>query len=260
MYTFQEIMDFYDGNETVYNEIKKNLPNLVPFVGAGLTAFAYCGWGEALAKISQRMKNDFEAKKRVEQQIASGEYLKAAQTIEDELTPETVAHEMEKLFTSDKLTEKMKELPKQAIYLLPKLFNGLVITTNFDQSIETVYGQEIPMFHMPVAHPGHSEWLSKRLYDTERGVFKLHGTVEGGVVEYGNIVFTARQYRRNYGLFSQLRRGLTECFKTRAMLFLGCSLAKDRTMSVLDKVTRKSEYNYNYAIVNCTAAEREARV
>ena len=42
-YTFEEIMQFHPDNEDVYEEIKKLLigKKLVPFVGAGLTKFAY---------------------------------------------------------------------------------------------------------------------------------------------------------------------------------------------------------------------------
>ena len=51
-YTFDEIMAFHPDNEDVYREIKQFLPKLVPFIGAGLTRFAYCLWPKALKTLS----------------------------------------------------------------------------------------------------------------------------------------------------------------------------------------------------------------
>lgn len=49
-YSFEEIMAFHSDNLTVYQEIKQDLPKLVPFIGAGLTQFAYYSWPDALKK------------------------------------------------------------------------------------------------------------------------------------------------------------------------------------------------------------------
>lgn len=63
MYSFEEIMEFHPDNKYVYNEIKRNLSALIPFVGAGLTQFAYYSWPDALAKLAEKITNKKSHKK-----------------------------------------------------------------------------------------------------------------------------------------------------------------------------------------------------
>lgn len=51
--TFQEIMSFHPGNPAVYQEIRDNLSQLLPFVGAGLTADFYKGWVPLLRNLEK---------------------------------------------------------------------------------------------------------------------------------------------------------------------------------------------------------------
>lgn len=63
MYSFEEIMEFHPDNQYVYNEIKRNLSVLIPFVGAGLTQFAYYSRPDALAKMAEKITNEDSHKK-----------------------------------------------------------------------------------------------------------------------------------------------------------------------------------------------------
>lgn len=180
-YSFEEIMEYHPDNRDVYNEIKGNLSNLVPFVGAGLTRFAYCSWPEALTKLAGKItnRNDF---RQVKQLIKSGDYMDAAQRLEDLRTPSNLARDIAHLFSADLLANKMVELPKQAVSLLPYLFKGLVLTTNFDETLETVY-RECGYPFQTVSHPGHTELLEQFLRNqTNSGLFKMHGTVTGNLI------------------------------------------------------------------------------
>lgn len=38
--TFEEILQYHPQNEQILNRLKIQLPHLIPFVGAGLSAFA----------------------------------------------------------------------------------------------------------------------------------------------------------------------------------------------------------------------------
>ena len=58
MYSFEEIMNFHPDNKQVYDEIKKNLSVLIPFVGAGLTQFAYYSWSGVLFEIAKKITNE----------------------------------------------------------------------------------------------------------------------------------------------------------------------------------------------------------
>ena len=58
-YSFEEIMDYHADNREVYQEIKENLFNFVPFIGAGLKQFVYYSWENALKQLA----NKFQTKK-----------------------------------------------------------------------------------------------------------------------------------------------------------------------------------------------------
>ena len=140
VYSFEEIMDYHPDNKYVYSEIKENLPNLVPFAGAGLTQFAYSSWKQALIELAGKITNRNHFR-QIENLIKNGYYLSAAQRLEDLRTPSNLARDIANLFSSDHLADKKSIISKQAVYMLPWLFHGLVLTTNFDETLETVYGE-----------------------------------------------------------------------------------------------------------------------
>ena len=255
-YSFEEIMAYHPGNKDVYEDIKKNLSVMVPFVGAGFTQFAYCSWGKALDELAGKItdKKNFNQVKKL---IKSGDYLDAAQRLEDLRTKTNLARDLVHLFSKERLMEKQSVLHKQAIYLLPKLFSGLVLTTNFDETLEYVYQEcGLPLIE---SHPGHSELLEQLLRgDRNRGLFKFHGTIKGDYIEYDNIVFTKQQYERHYKKDSALVRDLENCIKNKIILFLGCSLGKDLTMDVLQGAMQQGD-DY-YAILSCKKRERDTKI
>ena len=77
-YTFDEIMEYHPGNREVYNEIKDNLSSLVPFVGAGLTTFAYGTWSGILKELTNKITNQSDII-RIKNLIEKDLYLEAAQ-------------------------------------------------------------------------------------------------------------------------------------------------------------------------------------
>ena len=255
-YSFEEIMAYHPDNKYVYEEIKKNLSVMVPFVGAGLTQFAYCSWGKALDELAGKI-TDKKNCNQVKKLIKSGDYLDAAQRLEDLRTKTNLARDLVHLFSKERLMEKQSVLYKQAVYLLPKLFSGLVLTTNFDETLEYVYQEcGLPLIE---SHPGHSELLEQLLRgDRNRGLFKFHGTIKGDNIEYDNIVFTKQQYECHYKKDSALVRDLENCIKKKIILFLGCSLGKDLTMDVLQGAMQQGDYYY--AILSCKKRERDTKI
>lgn len=258
MYSFEEIMKYHPDNQNVYNEIKRNLSVLIPFVGAGLTQFAYYSWPDALSEIANKITDEDDINK-VQQLInKKGKYyLKAAQRLEEFRTPNNLARDIANLFSLEKLNDKKDWLPKEAIWLLPLLFSGLVITTNFDQTLETVYKYH-PIYK--VFEHNQLSLLNQYLSQTTNypGIFKLHGTVSGDFIEYDNIVFTEKQYKKFYGDGSTLTESLTKCLKQKTILFLGCSLSQDRTMDILKNVIEEGK-SY-YTIINCKKSERDQKI
>lgn len=152
-YSFDEIMAYHPDNADVYREIKQLLPRLVPFIGAGLTQFAYCSWPNALKTLSGKLTDSASAQK-IADLINSKYYLDAAQLLEDFRTPANLARDLAGIFSADKLERKWGQLPQEPISLLPYLFPELVLTTNFDETLETVYRKGGHPFQA-VFLPGH---------------------------------------------------------------------------------------------------------
>ena len=110
-YSFDEIMAYHPDNVDVYREIKRFLPKLVPFVGAGLTQFAYCSWSKALEMLSNKLTNRANAQ-MVADLINSKHYLEAAQLLEDFRAPVNLARDLAGIFTADKLDKSGNNCPK----------------------------------------------------------------------------------------------------------------------------------------------------
>lgn len=255
-YTFEEIMDYHPDNRDVYSEIKEKLSNLVPFVGAGLTRFAYHSWKDALKELASKITNRNDSR-QVKKLIRDGRYMDAAQQLENLRTPSNLARDIANLFSSDHLSNKMSELPKEAVSLLPLMFHGLVLTTNFDETLETVY-REYGQPFQTVSHPGHPVLEQFIRNQNHCGLFKMHGTVTGNLIEYENIVFTSAQYDRHYRKGSPLIHDLKACFGKRLMFFLGCSLEEDRTMDILQYAIIKGVNHY--AIIGCNKSKKDEKI
>ena len=256
-YTFDEIMEFHPDNEDVYREIKQYLPKLVPFIGAGLTNFAYYSWPKALETLSRKLTDSVSVQK-VTDLINSKNFLDAAQLLEEFRTPANLVRDIAGLFSADKLEQVRGQLPNEPISLLPYLFPELVLTTNFDETLETVYRESGHPFQT-VFLPGHPELLRQLMRQGNVcGLFKLHGTVTGELLEYEKIVLTRAQYDRHYGKRSPLTHELKAGFKNRIMFFLGCSLENDRTMDLLQDVIQPGDTYYT--IINCAFSERDKKI
>lgn len=67
---FEEIMNYYPANLSVYQCIKNDLDKIVPFVGAGLSAPFYPLWSKALEKLTEKIfYADADKKKNIENLI-----------------------------------------------------------------------------------------------------------------------------------------------------------------------------------------------
>ncbi len=49
--TFEEIMGYHPRNDKIYRQIVKQFKNIVPYIGAGLSADIMPTWKEALRKL-----------------------------------------------------------------------------------------------------------------------------------------------------------------------------------------------------------------
>lgn len=254
--TFKEVMDFHPQNYDVFNEIKGNISQIMPFVGAGLTARFYGGWKSAIEKLGAYI-TDPDDQAELERLLQESQYLEAAQFLEDRRGVRNLRRDIANHFSAEKLDARWGEVRHEAIYLLPLLFKRPLLTTNFDQGLERVY--QAHGIGLPALNPADDELVedARRLL-REPCVFKLHGTVVGSMTAYESLVFTEKQYSAHYAPGGKARAALSEFARGRAMLFLGCSLQGDRTVDVLREETGTGATNY--AIVSCAREECDERI
>lgn len=196
---------------------------VVPFVGAGLSSA--CGmplWGDALSQLVARLAPPNAAE--IQAQIASGEYLHAAQALAEFDTAHTASY----ISTTYRLRELRLAGP---VTLLPKLAGGCIVTTNFDDAIEKTYERaELRFEHY--MHGAQEHNFFGRLLRGDRCILKLHGDAESR----GTHILTREQYEAAYGqpfdFTKPLPKALRQIFFSQSLLFLGCSLEQDWTMEL----------------------------
>jgi len=206
--TFEDIMNYCKTNKIIFNEIKDNLNSIVPFVGAGLSAFAYPLWKKALEDLTAFINNK-NTREEIKALIDKGLLEDAAQEIEDKRGKHNLANDLLSVFSANKLEEEINSLYKQSVYLLPYIFKGAVITTNYDLIIENVYRQVLNDLNMPVLLPGKPELINQYLGQKNRPViYKVHGEIQKKAIDYSSIIFTKKQYDEKYTKDSQLVKEL----------------------------------------------------
>ena len=260
--TFEDIMNFCPKhNRSIYDNIvaAQTDGNVIPFIGAGLSAF--CGyklWGGVLSELADFIPDE-EAKAAALSEIQAYEYEKAAQTILDAYPP--MIDQLPGIVSHEKILTYPKDLlHTSAAFVLPYLFTkGLVITTNFDRVIETVY---LERFGQPieVVRPKEQDFLAQLRQNQALGLFKLHGDIGSSTVTIDDLVFTGAQYEKHYAENSPLVTELTRWFENRRLLFVGSSLNVDRTMEVLKRVALSQSGIRHYAIVGCKKSEITKRL
>lgn len=255
--TFDEVMDFYGKhNRDVFRMIVEAQKggNLSPFVGAGLSCpFGYKLWGGVLAELAEYIPTEADRKMALAQ-IHNSQYEEAAQTILNAYP--FMLDQLPGIVSPDILRTCSEETKRTgAAWVLPLLFpKGLVMTTNFDRVLEHVY-----LVHrnesIPTVTPMNQDRLDQLCQNQALGLFKLHGDIGSEAVSIDDLVFTGEQYDKHYAANSPLVVALARWFSNRRLLFLGCSLNKDRTMQVLQDVSRSQNGIRHYAILGCKEAE-----
>jgi hypothetical protein len=238
----KEIINFHQQNEQNLNELIELIKEhrVTPFIGAGLSKFAgYPLWKEFLQSIYNKHKqkiisviaaDEFERKSCAEQ----------AKILKHHLGVGIIEQILENEFSEKKVVDVDNDasLQEQSIYLIPDLFTGLILTTNFDKLIELVFSRK-----KSIQINSFSLKDIKKMHDMRNDiwVYKLHGTID----DIDTIILTQDDYKEYY-------REETECFKElnrqmngKDILFLGCSLEED------NEIMPFYEHGKNYAICDC---------
>ena len=232
--TFEELMNAfhktkYLNNTVVYKELLKQLKTdrITPVIGAGLSVWAgYPLWEKLIGNLAEGA----DCEKEVEDCLSRKEYEKAASALEEEYGHNGLIDSLTRAFSPDKLNESKR--PKYQ-KLLPQLFKGPFVTTNFDVSLEKLLNNP---FVVDPQDEFHREETLRKLVTFKQFLIKLHGTIE----DPGHMVFTKESYDSAYGKdeldeTKLLPQQLKNIFQSSPPLFLGCSLGNDRTCRVLEK-------------------------
>lgn len=225
-----------------------NTGGIVPFIGAGMSApFGFPQWSAFLRELAGRA----QLTAAIESRISAGQYEEAAEDLVAALTPQGFQALVKHHFGDHVL--KGRSL-NGAIAAIPEISRGPVFTTNFDHLLENAFRNAGCAFESEIWVSA-AELAVEALQDNSPVLLKLHGDWR----DAQHRVLTLSQYRNAYGdpdgdidLQLPLPR-LLYYLSVRPVLFLGCSLNQDRTVSILKRVAEKGS-SLHFAVVQMPAA------
>ena len=204
MITFDEIMNFDPKNEVVFEELFDLCINkkIVPYIGAGLSAFRFPIWdkyiNEKKSCLGDKAKgmNNIDATEAIEKKLGKDVFYKHIQT--------TYGGDLDDIEWECIIKKAEDKDNGEAVSVIPKLFFGPIITTNFDRILEQIH-RNISDFD--VALPNN---LNEKITQNKqkRLLYKIHGCVSDK-----NIVFTKRAYNSAYKRDSKLVQSLITLFQ-----------------------------------------------
>lgn len=258
----------YKQNEKAFEGIQEQLSknNLIPLFGAGFTRAAYPGWFSLLHDMADSFPN---CQAQLDAQLNAGQFEEAASTLCAEMDEFEFQEELYQTFGPHTVPDAMQKLTP-ARKAIPRIFKCPMMTTNVDLCLEELYEHRVEVlcphteYHLSQAH--------RALQTAAPILFKLHGSV----ADREHMVFTKEAYDTVYPCSQQptpLSETLSSIFRTRPVLFLGCSLDTDRVVQVLNaccehrsyfalvelpKETENKENPWEPLLVNDDGTENEA--
>ncbi len=214
---------------------------VIPFVGAGMSVrFKFRKWDDILREAA--IVEGPQTVADVDRHLQAGEYEEAAELLRQRGGEDNFQRRVEKEFGRSLSPQELRSGP---LTLLPFLSSGPVITTNFDHVLESVFREFGQPFTERILGPDPDRIL-KAIHRDSRVLIKMHGDCE----DRRGRSFTQQEYEQHYGL---ARTGLGSLawlmFSHRPLLFLGCSLDKDRTVRILERIHQEFGALTHYAIV-----------
>ena len=250
MTNFESLMNI-NKNEYYFSKLAET-KNIVPFVGAGMSFGIFPMWKDWL--------NGFDLleqeKKRLNLLVTNGEYEEAASFLFN-LDKRIFIDTVKSTFNKNKI--KIENISK-ATKKLPDITNDIIVTTNLDNIIETIW--KYNNFELKVITPDSTDLLNDATQLNNYCLVKLHGSVE----ESSKYVLTKEQYDAAYGITSEENIDFTRAFPSslgkimvsKTLLFLGCSLKSDRTLHVLNSIMKNfNDHIQHYAFLELSSNAEE---
>jgi hypothetical protein len=230
-----DLIDLFQNNTTV-----------VPFVGAGLSIpSGFPGWAAFLSSLADSLGTS--KRLQISHAIGVGQYEEAAELlagwIGDNALRVAIRHAFGVRAFSDQRIQGSVEK-------LPDITCGPVITTNFDRVLERTFELSGEPFQDVISDPAHHDVITSSFQLNRHVLLKLHGDAE----DRAHQILTLREYVTYYGdsraskidYSLPLPSSLRWIFQHRPVLFIGCSLNSDRTVSVLETI---DDFAAHYAIL-----------
>lgn len=240
----------YPRNDQVFGELQRGCRHgiVIPFIGAGMSVSAGCpGWRQYLINLCREARLDEVAMTtRLEDQ---GDYEGVMEDIIDALGLQRFERDFERDFSNIDLTNS-------AVGILPKLFTKCAITTNFDRVTEEAWSKAGIPFREKVFGRGNTGALFRAVASGDRYLLKLHGNLDSPAER----ILRKTEYDMGYGeggnihFESPLPKLLRRLYMSYSLLFLGCSLAADRTIQTFMRVANQEgagNLPHHYAILAC---------
>lgn len=217
---------WYERNLERFEQLEKCLieGSVVPFIGAGLSV--ECGFPTWKGHLIQQGRTCGLNAVEVQQLLDDGHY-------------ETVIDQIEQLGHGDAFIQEIRDVFSrtgtitQTTLRLTELFKDTIITTNYDHILQQAYdtGEENRIQLLDGTNILEQPDINKIT------IIKLHGDIRQPL----NCIISKNQYDEAYGngnldLSKPIPKVLNYHYRTSSLLFLGCSLNRDRTMEVFQAV------------------------
>lgn len=234
--SFKEFLEYFDSS------------HVIPYIGAGFSMPACQEWSKFLQSYFDSIKEDWIS----DEQETQYNILKTSNEFnKDELLADLLISfgtPLQFRKALDRLIDV--ELPnsmKTKYQALHQAFPYLKITTNYDRLIERSSNSELnPPNTCFGNNPKQLEYLLTNL-DKNNTLLKIHGctTIEKSVV------LSHSQYEEMYGANNdkKLPQFLRRVYQNNCLLFIGCSLYKDRPLRILEEVNSKGNPKQHFAIM-----------
>lgn len=250
-----EMIEYLEESEqsAVFSKLVETIKKkrIAPFVGAGLSKPCnFPLWGEAIERLVKKLEGV-----SVSEQRAAQPALVYLEEVKQHLSEWHYLEAMELLYANNKthvdsFVRDMFELSANPVIsgpvvLLPKICDGCIVTTNFDDVIETVFFNDQKSIKGYMHGTQTQNQFAAKLIQGERCILKLHGTVN----DPETYILSKAQYNDAYGddasfdYTRPLAKTLRQVFVSHSLLFLGCSLEQDRTLSLFQDVVNSRAFD-----------------